>query len=73
MKEYENNGIATLLLNTVFNFAKENNITRIFLEVRPSNIHAIKLYEKNDFKTISTRKNYYKDNNEDAIIYLKEI
>ena len=42
------------------------------LEVRKSNISAQKLYEKNGFKKISVRKNYY-DNIEDAFIYLKAL
>lgn len=73
MKSYENIGIATLLLEYIFNFAKENNVNKIFLEVRTSNTKAINLYEKNNFKLISKRKNYYTDTKEDALIYLKEI
>lgn len=73
MKDYEHNGIASLLLEYIFNFAKNNGINKIFLEVRTSNLRAIKLYKKNDFKLINKRKNYYKDKNEDALIYLKEL
>lgn len=73
MKNYENIGIATLLLEYIFNFAKKNNVNKIFLEVRTSNTKAINLYEKNNFKLISKRKNYYTDTKEDALIYLKEI
>ena len=43
------------------------------LEVRDSNIIAIKFYEKRGFKKISVRKNYYQDTHEDAIIYEKII
>ena len=39
-----------------------------FLEVRASNIPAQKLYEKYGFKKVGARKNYYEDNNEDALI-----
>lgn len=73
MKNYENIGVATLLLEYIFNFAKKNNVNKIFLEVRTSNTKAINLYEKNNFKLISKRKNYYTDTKEDALIYLKEI
>jgi ribosomal-protein-alanine acetyltransferase len=73
MKNYENVGVATLLLEYIFNFAKKNNVNKIFLEVRTSNTKAINLYEKNNFKLISKRKNYYTDTKEDALIYLKEI
>ena len=73
MKNYENIGVATLLLEYIFNFAKKNNVNKTFLEVRTSNTKAINLYEKNNFKLISKRKNYYTDTKEDALIYLKEI
>lgn len=71
-KEYTKKGIASLLLNNIFNFCKSNNINTILLEVRKSNIAAQKLYEKHGFKKISERKNYY-DNIEDAYIYKKEL
>jgi len=71
-KNYTRQGIATMLLNSIFDFAVKNNITKIMLEVRKSNISAQKLYEKNGFKKISVRKNYY-DNIEDAFIYLKAL
>lgn len=71
-KDYTKQGVASLLLQEIFKFAKENNIQRIMLEVRSSNLPAQKLYEKHDFKQISIRKNYY-DNAEDALIYVKKI
>lgn len=71
-KDYTKKGIATLLLQEIFTFAKENNIQKIMLEVRSSNLPAQKLYEKLGFKQITIRKNYY-DNTEDALIYEKEL
>lgn len=71
-KDYTKNGIATLLLQEIFKFAKDNNIQKLMLEVRNSNIPAQKLYEKHGFKQITIRKNYY-DNSEDALIYEKEL
>ena len=71
-KDYTQKGIATLLLQEIFAFAKENNIHKIMLEVRRSNLPAQKLYEKHGFKQITIRKNYY-DNSEDALIYEKEL
>ena len=41
---YTNKGVATLLLNKCFEFAKQNNIKNIFLEVRESNQKAINLW-----------------------------
>ena len=40
----------------------------ITLEVRESNYPAISLYEKFLFESIGMRKNYYQDNNENALI-----
>ncbi len=71
-KDYTKNGIATLLLQEIFKFAKDNNIQKLMLEVRRSNIPAQKLYEKHGFKQIAIRNNYY-DNTEDALIYEKEL
>ena len=71
-KDYTNHGVACLLLQEIFKFAKENNIKKIMLEVRRSNIPAQKLYEKHGFKQIAIRNNYY-DNTEDALIYEKEL
>ena len=47
-------------------------IKYITLEVRVSNIPAIKLYEKYGFKSLGKRKGYYQDNNEDALIMWTE-
>lgn len=58
-------GIATLLID---GFLSEPNLNyeRIILEVRVSNIAAIKLYQKFNFAVINTREKYY--GNEDAFI-----
>jgi len=40
----------------------------ITLEVRPSNEHAIRMYEAFGFKAIGRRRGYYTDNGEDALI-----
>ncbi|MFZ0021999.1 ribosomal protein S18-alanine N-acetyltransferase [Acinetobacter sp.] len=52
----------------------KNNPVQIFLEVRESNLAAIKLYEKSGFHQIDLRKNYYPNANgsrEHAIIMVK--
>ena len=43
-------------------------IKYVTLEVRESNSSAIALYEKFLFESIGMRKNYYQDNNENAVI-----
>lgn len=71
-RDYTNLGIASLMLENIYNFCKENNIKTITLEVRKSNISAQNLYTKHKFNIISIRKKYY-DNIEDAIIMQKEL
>lgn len=47
-------------------------IKYLTLEVRVSNTPAINLYEKYGFNSLGTRKGYYQDNNEDALIMWTE-
>ncbi len=66
-KNFRNLNIATMLLDKLIDESINLNISDIFLEVKKSNFSAINFYEKNNFKLISTRKNYYK--NEDGLVY----
>lgn len=71
-KEFRKRGLGSELILRAENFLKEKNVTKLFLEVRESNVSAISLYSKNGFNKISVRKKYYSDG-EDAIIMQKEI
>ena len=62
-KDFRNQGIGSLLLKELINLSKSLNVKNLFLEVNERNTPAILLYNKFGFKKISTRKNYYKDNN----------
>ncbi len=64
--------IGEALLNKIIEACYKNEIKYITLEVRESNIAAIKLYEKYGFKSLGTRKGYYQNNNEDALIMWTE-
>lgn len=70
--DYRKKGVAQRLLLTIIDGCYQNKIKYITLEVRESNIPAISLYEKNGFKSIGTRKGYYQDNNENALIMFTE-
>jgi ribosomal-protein-alanine N-acetyltransferase len=50
-------------------------VQRVFLEVRPSNRHAIALYEHAGFNEIGRRRGYYpaRKNREDAIVMALEL
>ncbi len=69
LKEYRNKKIASKLLEKLI---CDNAFCDIFLEVRESNLPAINLYKKFKFKQIATRKNYYKNPSENAVIFKKE-
>lgn len=64
--------IGEALLITILEACYENEIKYITLEVRESNAAAISLYEKYGFKSLGSRKGYYQNNNEDALIMWTE-
>ena len=59
-------GIATALLEEMI--ARAGSDASYTLEVRPSNVHAIALYERFGFRSAGTRRRYYQDTGEDALI-----
>ena len=65
--EYQSKGFGTKLMEEFF---KCQNAVSAILEVRSSNVKAIGLYQKFDFKTIRIRKEYY-SNGEDALFMQK--
>jgi len=46
----------------------EQGVRRIYLEVRPSNLPALRLYYSEGFRLHSRRKDYYNDPPEDALV-----
>ncbi|PMP67704.1 MAG: ribosomal-protein-alanine N-acetyltransferase [Thermodesulfobacterium geofontis] len=70
-KNYQKKGVGTQIMQKLIEFAKKENISKIFLEVKVSNLPAYSFYKKLGFEEIYRRKNYY--NNEEAIVMAKEI
>ena len=70
-EENRKKGIAHSLIKAMEKDCMNNNCKNITLEVRKSNAPAHNLYQKQGYKEISIRKNYYK--NEDAILMEKVI
>ncbi|HAJ01547.1 MAG TPA: ribosomal-protein-alanine N-acetyltransferase, partial [Dehalococcoidia bacterium] len=62
------NGIGELLLIGSLREAVKYGSKVMTLEARVSNFIAQRLYEKYGFKNVGTRKAYYSDNREDAVI-----
>lgn len=65
-------GLGEYLLISLVEMARELRATIITLEVRLSNTEAQALYSKYGFLTAGTRKRYYSDNGEDALIMSTE-
>ncbi|SRR6056297_3073173 len=63
-------GIASAFFNQCLNQIPEP-IESAFLEVRPANLAAIRLYQKAGFSIIGKRPAYYLDTGEDAMIMRK--
>ena len=66
--QYRKRNFGQALLSQVIDDCYKAKIKYITLEVRVSNKPAINLYSKYGFSSFGTRKGYYQDNNEDALI-----
>ncbi|GLY12442.1 ribosomal protein S18-alanine N-acetyltransferase [Pseudobacillus badius] len=68
LPEYRGRGLGEKLLVAVMNAAKKKGAAVMSLEVRVSNEPAQGLYKKLGFQPGGIRKNYYSDNQEDALV-----
>lgn len=66
--DFKRKKIGTLLLISLIRKAIKRGITRLFLEVRQSNIIAQKFYAKFNFFTAGKIRGYYSDSGEDALV-----
>jgi [ribosomal protein S18]-alanine N-acetyltransferase len=65
-------GVATALLERLFELTSDDERRGYTLEVRVSNDGAIRLYERLGFESRGVRRGYYTDNREDALIMWRE-
>ena len=63
--------VGTELMNKLLETGRSMGIEAFTLEVRASNQAAIRLYESFGFLLEGTRRNFYEDPREDALIYWK--
>jgi ribosomal-protein-alanine N-acetyltransferase len=70
--DHRRRGIATMLLNRLFESTDDGTRRGYTLEVRVSNEGAIKLYEASGFRARGVRRGYYTDNREDALIMWRD-
>jgi len=71
--DFRKKGLGVALLDHVLEFARKTGAALATLEVRESNVAARGLYEKCGFKFVAIRKKYYVDNQEDAVVMIKEM
>jgi len=67
LPEYRRKGVGKRLLGKLLEMCSEEGVEEIFLEVKESNIAAVKLYEGFGFKKIGIRKGYY--GGENAVVF----
>ncbi|QWE21490.1 ribosomal protein S18-alanine N-acetyltransferase [Polynucleobacter sp. AP-Kolm-20A-A1] len=71
-------GLGKRIMSAIEDVSAQQKIPRIILEVRPSNLAALGLYQSLGYEQIGLRKNYYPQNpetgsREDAIVMAKSI
>lgn len=71
--DYRRQGIGRSLLLEAFGLARAKHCQTAWLEVRPSNSAALFLYQSLGFKPVMTRKRYYSDTGEDALILSRSL
>ena len=65
--DHQRRGIASAMLADLYQRVGDEH-ARFTLEVRRSNAVAIHLYEREGFRAAGTRRRYYQDNGEDALV-----
>ena len=73
--EMQGRGHGRYLLRALLELARGRGVQRVFLEVRPSNTHAVALYHGEGFNEIGRRPRYYPaaQGREDAIVMAIEL
>jgi ribosomal-protein-alanine N-acetyltransferase len=73
--ESQGRGFAQRLLDHLLTEARTDEVRSVFLEVRPSNARAIRLYQRMGFVEVGVRPDYYpgQGRREDALVMAKEL
>lgn len=68
-------GLASFMLDRLVDVCRAHRLATLWLEVRPSNVHARALYERHGYVQVGLRKNYYPalDGREDAVVMRREV
>ncbi len=73
MPGWRGRGLGRQLLAQSIAVASEQETSRIYLEVRPSNLAAQQLYESRGFIVVGLRRRYYRAPVEDALVMCLEL
>lgn len=70
--QHQRRGCGSAMLTWVLEHARERGARSIFLEVRPSNAGAQRLYQRFGFRRVALRRGYYPaaQGREDALVYV---
>jgi len=73
--QQQGRGLGRILLEHLLELAGRLNAETVFLEVRPSNLAALHLYESMGFNQVGHRRDYYpaKVGREDALIFARHL
>ena len=66
--KFQKRGIGNLLFEHLFNEFTVIRLETVWLEVRESNVAAIGFYKKRGFQAVQTRKNFYRQPVENAVV-----
>ncbi|MDD3477909.1 MAG: ribosomal protein S18-alanine N-acetyltransferase [Candidatus Izemoplasmatales bacterium] len=72
LPEYRRQGFGKQLMNFMMQLVKSYEVNEITLEVRPSNLKAISMYQSFGFEPVAIRHGYY-ENGEDAYLMYKRM
>ena len=68
---FRRKGLGSRLFQYLLKEIEKQNLDKVTLEVRSSNLTAQRFYKEFGFKRVAIRPQYYVDTNEDAIVYWK--
>ena len=66
-------GAGTALLDAALEYGRRAGASRVFLEVRESNLVAQRFYERHGFAASGRRLRYYRQPEEDALLMTREV
>ena len=72
LKRYRGRGYGRILMENFLRDARRCGVKKVFLEVRVSNMGAIKFYEKMGFRVVGLRRALY-SNGEDGFVMAREV